>query len=97
MEAADSRTTYVDNVWFLATLSRLLFTHVVDWFFKVHELEVDKNGIVYGMSLGEVVGGAEEGDEVRDFSGTTRTISAQNRVYLAPQMNGSLFGLMSTV
>ena len=46
MEAADSRTTYVDNVWFLATLSRLLFTHVVDWFFKVHELEVDKNGIV---------------------------------------------------
>ncbi|KIP11019.1 hypothetical protein PHLGIDRAFT_173036 [Phlebiopsis gigantea 11061_1 CR5-6] len=49
--------------------------------------QVDRSKIVYGMGLGEVVGGDKTEDHVDDQGGVTRTTSANSRVfYTADEM-----------
>ncbi|THH23094.1 hypothetical protein EUX98_g8084 [Antrodiella citrinella] len=47
---------------------------------NIEEDEAMNDSIVYGMALGETLG-AEEADDERDMSGTTRAVSAFSRVF----------------
>ncbi|KAH8094504.1 SPOC like C-terminal domain-containing protein [Cristinia sonorae] len=47
---------------------------------NIEEGDVDKNTIVFGMALGETVGG-EDADTSNDLSGTARTVPVNSRVF----------------